>query len=263
MGIRGVVACVALAVLATGCDVRTTVAVRVGERGAGVVTVAVALDRDAVSRLTADAGSVRDAVRLDGLRDAGWRIGEWEADDDGGASITVRKPFVGADQLESVLGELAGPEVVEGVVLERDRGVVDDRDRLELAIDLRELATRIADDEELAANLRAAGLDPAAAGAAFDAELADSLRVDVVAAVPGSKEKLVLRPGERDVLVVESTRRNLDRMVLGGIGALAATLGVVLVTATTVSTVGHRRRLRAAESRAARVRRGRDDQPLM
>ncbi len=242
---------------------RATVAVRVGESGAGVVTVEVALDHDAVSRLTPDGASVDDAVRLDGLRDAGWRVEPWETDDDGGASIIVRKPFVGAAQLESVLGELAGPEVIERVALARDRGVVDDRDRLELAIDLRELATRIADDEALAANLRAAGLDPAAAGAGFDAELATSLRVDVVAAVPGSKEKLVLRPGERDVLVVESSRRNLDRLVLAGIGTVGATLGLALLTATTVSAFGHRRRLRSAASRAARVRRGRDDQPLM
>ncbi len=256
-------ATLALVVVLVGCEVRTTVSIRVDESGAGRVTVRVALDRDAWEQLEGPTGTLEETARLDDLSAAGWSVGEWERSSDGGGSILLRKLFVGGDELRAVLVELGGASLVESVDLTRDRGLVRDGDRLAIAVDLRQLATDLAGDEELAARLTAAGMDPNATGDEFDTQLARALRVDVIATVPGARDQLILRPGDRDELVVESSRYKGDRVLLSGLGAAVALLGVLLLLGAVVSMYQHRRRIRLAQARAAQVRRGRDEGPLM
>jgi hypothetical protein len=263
---RSALAGVVLALLVVtggGCQVRATVAIRVEESGAGRVTVEVVLDADAWEHLEGPGGALAEDARLDDLTRAGWTVGEWETTPSTGGSIRLWKGFRGAGELRSVLAELGGAELVEGVELERGRGFVRDHDRLALTIDLGPLSAQLAADEELSARLAAAGLDPTATGAAFDEQLAKALRIDVVATVPGARDKLILRPGDRDELVVSSSRFNSDRVLFGGVGVSVALLGAVLVVGAIASTVRHRRRFRLAHERAAQVRRGGDDPPLM
>ena len=58
-------------------DVRVDITLRAD--GSGTVTAKVALDAEAVQKLTSG-GSLASAVPLDDLRNAGWRISEWKRD---------------------------------------------------------------------------------------------------------------------------------------------------------------------------------------
>jgi hypothetical protein len=97
-GLLGVV----LAVLLAGCGATTTVAVRIGGRGAGQVRVTVALDRAAAAL---GGTAVQDLDRA-GLAAAGWAVRS-AATPGGGETFTASHPFASAAQLPAVLGEIA------------------------------------------------------------------------------------------------------------------------------------------------------------
>ena len=102
---RRVVALVAAALLVlTGCRADVTVAVDVGEDGAGEVEVTVALDAEAVARTEG-----LDELRTDDLLDAGWTVAEPVSTDDGGLVLSASKPFVDPADLTAVLREVSGP----------------------------------------------------------------------------------------------------------------------------------------------------------
>ena len=106
-----------VAVTATACQVRTTVAVDVAKDGSGTVTVAVGLDADALRRLpdldddgrstTAD---LTRLVRTDDLAAAGWHISGPVGSAAGGGFVWIRatKPFGTPEEAGRVLGEVTG-----------------------------------------------------------------------------------------------------------------------------------------------------------
>jgi len=121
-----------VAITATACQVRTTVAVDVANDGSGTVIVAVGLDEEAVGRLpdldddgrstTAD---LAELVRTDDLTAAGWRVSGPAAPsgDDGLVWIRATKPFGTPEEAGRVLREVAGTDgPLRGLRLRRDDG---------------------------------------------------------------------------------------------------------------------------------------------
>jgi hypothetical protein len=108
-----------VAVTATACQVRTTVAVDVVEDGSGTVTVAVGLDADALRRVPdvdddgrSTAADLGGLVRTDDLAAAGWQVSEptGSAADDGFVWIRATKPFGTPEEAGEVLGEITGTD---------------------------------------------------------------------------------------------------------------------------------------------------------
>ena len=113
--LRAVVLTLGLAVLSAACRVDTAVHVEVEEAGSGTVTVVFDADAVAVARVPELAGG----LRLDDARASGWVVeGLFRAD--GGVQIRAVKRFESAEQLPTVLAELAGEDVIfTDVVLEQ------------------------------------------------------------------------------------------------------------------------------------------------
>ena len=108
---------VLLVLVASACRVETTVDIAVDEDGSGTVTVTVVADAAAVELVP----DFPDAIRFDGLSDAGWSIDEPVTDASGAMTVVGSKPFADADDLPDVLAELAGETVVfDDVQLVRD-----------------------------------------------------------------------------------------------------------------------------------------------
>jgi hypothetical protein len=92
--------------LAAGCQVRTEVGVEVEEDGSGVVSVAVGLDDDAMSRVP----RLDQELRLDDLRATGWTITGPTLEADGFTWIRASKPFATPSAATGVLAEVAGAD---------------------------------------------------------------------------------------------------------------------------------------------------------
>lgn len=94
-----------LAWVATACQVDLVGGVDVNRNGTGRVTAAVGLDADAAKEL----GDVAAALRVDDLRQAGWKVAGPRKEDDGLTWVRAAKPFSGPDQAQATMAELAGP----------------------------------------------------------------------------------------------------------------------------------------------------------
>ena len=99
---------VVLVVFAAACQVHAEVGIDVAEDGSGTVVVSVTLDREATGRL----GNPATALRLEDLRQAGWKVDEPAEVDGGGLRLVGRRDFASADQLGAVLDEIGG---VDGI----------------------------------------------------------------------------------------------------------------------------------------------------
>ena len=97
-----------LALLASACRVDTTVDIAVDADGSGTVVVSVVADAEAVALLP----DAPDGLRFEDLSGAGWAIEGPEIDAAGALTFTASKPFVDADDLPSVLAEIAGEGVL-------------------------------------------------------------------------------------------------------------------------------------------------------
>lgn len=97
-----------LFLLASACRIDATVEIAVDDDGSGVVTVLVEADAETLARIP-DAPA---SLALGDLEDAGWTIDESDSDAGGGLRVTASKPFANADDLDDVLAEVAGPEVI-------------------------------------------------------------------------------------------------------------------------------------------------------
>lgn len=105
---------VVLVALLAGCQVQGVVSVKVAENGSGTVQVKVGLDDAALARV----GDPKTALRLDDLTQAGWKV-TGPKKDESLTWWTAEKGFADPSQLPVVLGEVAGPDVLRDVKLER------------------------------------------------------------------------------------------------------------------------------------------------
>jgi hypothetical protein len=103
--IRVIVGVVFVALVATGCRVRTEVGIDVREDGSGTVTVAVGLDADALAK----APDLQQLLRVDDLRATGWTVAAPVKDADGYTTVRASKPFANPAEAADVLSEVSGP----------------------------------------------------------------------------------------------------------------------------------------------------------
>jgi hypothetical protein len=240
--VRRVGALVALLVLLTACKADVRVDVTVADDGSGAIAVRVDLDADAVQKLTAFA-PIDQAVPLDDLRAAGWDVSSWQTASDGGASIELHHTFVGEDDLERRLGDLAPPGVIADARIDRSRGWFRTRDEVSLAVDLRKLAAGVASDPELAGNLRAAGLDVDALETQFTEQLGDALTVEVAVHAPdGTTRTAKVTPGSHEEVAVSAASFDRGRVLVLSVAAGLAVVAVCLLVVARRSARRARRR---------------------
>jgi len=213
--------------------------------GSGTVTARVALDPAAVQHLTSTAPLAK-AVPLDDLRAAGWRVSPWRVDAHG-AVITFRHAFVGQDDLARRLADLAGRHgVLQDARVTHDRGWFTSSDGVGVTVDLRAPSAGVATDAQLAARLRAAGVDVAALDRRLQSELRNALTVQVVVHAPaGHTHSVTVRTGGQARASATSTRFELDRAITLGLGGALAFLALLFFGAAGVGKRRERRRRRA------------------
>ena len=193
--VRRVAALLAVAVvLLAGCKVDARVDVTLRADGSGTVTARLALDADAVSRLTTHA-PLAQAVPLDDVRAAGWTVSGWKASA-GGAAITLSHDFVGQQQLSQLLADLTGRTgVLRDPQLTRTRSWTTAKDSLAITANLRDLSTGVKADTELSSNLAAAGVDVDALAAQLQSQLARSFSLTLAVHAPDAETKTVTLRG--------------------------------------------------------------------
>lgn len=121
-----------------------SVQVDVDEDGGGLVTVVVAMDVAAAARTVWSEGS----LPLADLTETGWTVNGPVRQPDGGAVITVTKPFSQPDQLAGVLAEVAGPRgPLRDFQLQRSQSFASERWELNGTVDLRGQLDFLSDPE--------------------------------------------------------------------------------------------------------------------
>jgi hypothetical protein len=249
--------------LVASCRVGVDVVVDLDDDGSGSVEVVVALDDDAVARLGGDLDAV---LELDDLRAAGWSV-EVVDDRGGGAELTAAKAFRTPDEAEAVLEEVSGPGgVLQDFEVDRStpfartewsvRGVIDLRDGIEAF-----------GDDDLAAELDGLPIGRSVEALQFELgePLDEVLRLAVEVRLPGSGREIATTEGdatdghaaevtaaggvwrvplgEGPVRVeVSSSERRTPVLVWFGVGALLATVLVVLLLVRGALAVRRRRR---------------------
>ena len=230
------------AVLLAGCKVDAGGDVTVRPDGSGTVAARVALDADAVQRLTTHA-PLATAVRLDDLRTAGWRVSSWKRDHAGGAAITLTHAFVGQAGLERRITDLAGPRgVLRDPRITRTRGWFGAKDAISIAVDLRGITAGVRSDAQLAERLKAAGIDVSTLGSQLSAQLKQALHVTVDVHAPGGHaHSVTLVAGGHATVAAAQSQTYTNRMALLAGGALLLLLALV-VTAASLRSTSRRRR---------------------
>ena len=236
-------------VLLAGCKVTARVDVTLRADGSGTVAARVALDADAVRRLTTHAPLAR-AVPLADVRAAGWTVSPWQRGTGGGAAITLMHGFVGQADLARRLEDLVGPTgVLKDPQIERMRGWLGSPDAIAVTVDLRHLSTGIRSDAALAKQLTAAGLDVNTLDAQLHQQLAGALHVTVIVHAPGGQSKTVnLSAGGHARATATTTRTYARRVELLAAGALLLVLAL-LVMAASIAAKSRRRRTSSASDR--------------
>ena len=106
-----------LLVLATACQVKSTVNLEIDEDSSGLVSVDVYMDQSASSTI----GDLRRQLHTSDLVDAGWKLTGVDRTEDGGSRIVASKPFRALEDLDLVLSEIFGSAVFNEVSLLRNR----------------------------------------------------------------------------------------------------------------------------------------------
>jgi hypothetical protein len=247
------VALALLLVLAlSACSVDATVTVKVRDDGSGFVQADLTADAEAVQGVEAGGGKLEDRVRLGDLPAAGWTVSPWTRNQDGSASITLRKPFTNVREIPGILHELNGNYgPLQSAVFTRSRSFFSTKYTATGEMDLGAIGTGIADDSQLVQQLQAQGVDVAG----IDAQLLDQLKrafgVKLVVELPGRKP-VTVEPaaGAKAPIDVSSSVQDARRVTL------VAIAGGLLLVAMIVAVWPRRRRRggRRARRRGRRTR---------
>ena len=201
-------------------------------------------------------------MRIADLADAGWTVRGWRRGDRG-ATLTVAKPFTDPEQVPAIVAEITGTvPVVRAVEVTHRAGGLRDAYAVRIDLDPGALRSGLAEDPALAARVRAAGVDPAAAAAALDRAIASSVRVGAVADLPGAAPVRGTASDGRIVVDTASTVWHPVHVLLAIIGVALLVASIVVVFA---SVRAHRRRPRGRHSQRAprHAPQQRDDDPTL
>ena len=244
-------ACALAALVLAGCHAKATVAIRMHRDGSGIVAVDVALDHAARLALvgaelkpsSAAANAALPDVPLTDLRAHGWTVSSWKQTHDGGAALSLSKPFAGRGGLAAVLAEVDGRDgALRDVKTMRTRSLLRDRDSVSLLADLGHLDAGVAGDTNLAARLRTAGVDVAAIDKGLQSRIGGAFDLSVTVSLPDGRHAAIhLVPGDRRRIVAATDTRHSGRLAaLVGAGA-GACVGLILFAIASVKARRARR----------------------
>jgi hypothetical protein len=216
------------------------------------VQTVVTADAEAVQAAEAGGGKLEDRVRLADLPAAGWSVSPWVRNQDGSATITLRKPFTDVGEIPGILHELNGDHgPLRSSAFTRSRGFFSTKYTATGEVDLGTIGTGITDDAQLVQQLQGQGVDVAG----IDAQLLDQLKraftVKLVVELPGHKPVTIApAPGANASVDVSSSAQDTRRVTL------IALAGGLLVLAMVVALWPRRRKGggRRARRRARRAR---------
>lgn len=230
-----------LAVLVAGCSVDTTVEVVVREDGSGVVRVRVVADAEAVKAVEAGGATIDAAVRLGDLEGGGWTVGTWDKADDGSASLVLSHPFDNVSEVAGIFSQASGDGgPFHDVQASRERGLLATEYSVTGEVDLENVETGVAGDEELVQSLAAQGVDVAAIDQQLLASLQSSFSLELVVKLPNEKPATITAtPGKVTPIDATASVRNTQRMIL-----LIAAAGFALLAVVVWIRGGRRRRRR-------------------
>ncbi len=134
MSRRPLLLLVALLAWATSaCHVSITAGIDLARDGSGRVTAGLGLDADALREI----GDPAAALRVDDLRQAGWEVKGPRKEDDGLTWVRASRSFSGADEANTFLAQLSGPEgPFRDLRLTRSRSLLRSTTRLTGTVDL-------------------------------------------------------------------------------------------------------------------------------
>jgi hypothetical protein len=219
-------------VLLTGCKVDARVDVHMNTDGSGTVTARIALDNQAVSRISGTS-SLEKAVRLDDLRAAGWKVSPWNAVS-GGKTITLTHAFSGQQDLARRLEDLGGAKgILGGALIRRTHSWFGATESVQINVDLRHLSTGIRSDPGVAKALTGAGVNVDALDARLRGELGKSLTFTIAVRAPGGESSAIqVKPGTVGTATAQSSQTYAKRVVLLVVGGTLLLLAIVLMAAS-------------------------------
>lgn len=168
---------------ATGCQVDLAAGIVADRDGSGQVSTGVGLDADALKEL----GDPSSALRVNDLRQAGWKVTGPRREDDGLTWVRATRPFADPDRATATLAQLAGPTgPFRDFRLTRTKSLLRSRTNFSGVLDLTD-GLRGLSDPELTASLDDVdlGLDVEGLRRRFGVDLAKTVRVQVTAVLPG------------------------------------------------------------------------------
>jgi hypothetical protein len=235
-----------LAWAATACQVTLAAGVDVARDGSGRVTAGVGLDADALKEV----GDPATALRVDDLRQAGWRVEPPRKEDDGLTWVRASKPFAGPAQAAAVLAELSGTDgPFRDFRVVRTKSLTRSWTTFTGVVDLSKGFAGLA-DPELTSTLGDVdlGLDVEGLRRRFGDDLAKTVKVQVTAGLPGKvttnapardggRAAWAPEPGQTLQLEASSQALRIDPVI-----PVAAGTALVVVAALTVVVVRRRRR---------------------
>jgi len=233
--------------VATACQVNMVAGVDVHRDGSGQVSAAVGLDAEAAAQV----GDVATALRVDDLRQAGWKVAGPRKEDDGLTWVRADKAFSGPDQALATMAQLAGPDgPFRDFRLTRTKTLLRSRTTFTGVVDLSSGLTGLS-DPDLTARLGdvGLGLDLDGLRRRFGDDLDKSVKVHVTASLPGNvATNAPSHGGGRAVWspdLGQSVRMQASSNALKvAPGLVAAALVALLVPGLAVSLAMRRRRRR-------------------
>jgi len=186
MARRLILPLVLVALMATACRVDLVAGVDVDRDGSGHVSVGIGLDADALKEV----GDLSSALRLDDLRQAGWRVAAPRREDDGLTWARATKPFADAGQATATMAQLAdsgGP--FRGFRLTRSKSWTRSKITFGGMLDLTGGLSGLSDpDLNASVGDVGLGLDAESLRRRFGGDLTKALTVRVTAGLPGRVE---------------------------------------------------------------------------
>jgi len=202
--------------LTTGCQVRVTGGIDVDPGGGGTVRAGLGLDAEALATV----GDINAALRVDDLRQAGWRIDGPHKEDDGLTWIRLSRPVSDTREAVTALAQLSGPEgPFRNLTVSSTHTLFRNRTSLSGAVDLSGGLTGLADADLLSKLGGGLPLDLEGLRKEYGTDLDRVVQVSFEARLPGSvdanskekaKGRLVWRPALGQRLPIQAAAKGLN-----------------------------------------------------
>ncbi|CAA9218782.1 MAG: hypothetical protein AVDCRST_MAG76-504 [uncultured Acidimicrobiales bacterium] len=228
-----------LVVLAGACRVDVEVGIDARADGSGQVRVEVDVDREVAAAVDLSKG-----VRVDDLRQAGWRIEGPTARPDGGVAVVASKPFRDEAGAQLAIEELTGPDgPFQAFRLERERTFARTTTRFAGTVDFAKGIEAFGDPGvRQALGGSDIGIDLTRLEQALNGPVDRAVGIHVAVRLPGEVEsnapaqtengaRWELRLRDRVDLTAESAAWNTSNLVGATVAVLAA-LGLVVLLLT-------------------------------